>query len=354
MNNIDIKSLVCPHILNMQAYSSARAEYEGNEGVFLDANENSLGSVTNEQHNRYPDPLQTQLKALIAQQYHINTHQLFLGNGSDECINVLVQSFCIPGKDKVMILPPSFAMYEHAARVCNIERIEVLLTENTFQLNLDKMLATINTENRLKIIFICSPNNPTGNIINEKDIETILNNFNGLVVIDEAYQDFAKSKSWISRLDDFKNLVVINTFSKSWGMADARLGALYASTEIIHYMNVIKMPYNINQHTINLGIEALNKIAIKNKYIDTLNENKKWLLAEMQQINTIQHIYPTDANYILFKVDDANALYKHFILHKVIVRNRDKAPLLKGCLRVSVGTKTENKKFIEVLKNYKS
>jgi len=351
MKNIDIKNLVCPHVLSMQAYSSARMEYEGKEGVFLDANENSLGSVTDEVHNRYPDPLQSDLKIEIAALENIAANQIFLGNGSDECINVLIQCFCVSGKDKVVILPPTFSMYEHAAHVMNIGITEVFLKEETFQLNVDEIL-TQSKDNAVKIIFICSPNNPTGNLMNEQAIETVLNSFNGLVVIDEAYQDFAGNKSWVTRLNEFKNLVVINTFSKAWGMADARLGMLFANKEIIQYLNIIKMPYNVTQHTINLALEALNKLDVKNQFINELLSGRKWLENQMKEIKFIYKIYPSDANFILFKVEDANGLYKYLLSKKVIVRNRDKAPLLKGCLRVSVGTAAENSKFIEALKEY--
>jgi histidinol-phosphate aminotransferase len=351
MKNIDIKNLVCPHVLSMQAYSSARMEYEGKEGVFLDANENSLGSVTDEVHNRYPDPLQSDLKNEIAALENIAANQIFLGNGSDECINVLIQCFCVSGKDKVVILPPTFSMYEHAAHVMNIGITEVFLKEETFQLNVDEIL-TQSKDNAVKIIFICSPNNPTGNLMNEQAIETVLNSFNGLVVIDEAYQDFAGNKSWVTRLNEFKNLVVINTFSKAWGMADARLGMLFANKEIIQYLNTIKMPYNVTQHTINLALEALNKVDIKKQFVNELLSGRKWLENQMKEIKFIQKIYPSDANFILFKVEDANGLYKYLLSKKVIVRNRDKAPLLKGCLRVSVGTAAENSKFIEALKEY--
>ncbi len=352
---INIKNLVCPHILTMQAYSSARMEYEGKEGVFLDANENSLGSVTDELHNRYPDPLQTDLKIELARYEQLHTDQIFLGNGSDECINVLIQCFCISGKDKVMIFPPSFSMYEHASHVMNIGIKEVLLQEETFQLRLDEIKKVMESEQeKLKLIFICSPNNPTGNLINENDIEELLSVFKGLVVIDEAYQDFAGNSSWTERLDEFQNLVVIKTFSKAWGMADARLGMLFANPEIIHYMNVIKMPYNVSQHTIQLALEALRKKDKKESFIRELLEGRAMLEREMQKIPFIEKVYPSDTNFILFRVPDANGLYQYLLGQKVIVRNRDKAPLLKGCLRVSVGTKEENEKFIIALKNYKA
>ena len=252
-----------------------------------------------------------------------------------------------------MILPPSFSMYEHAARVMNVEINEVLLQEETFSLKVDIIKNEIEQAGaHLKIIFICSPNNPTGNLINEKDIEEVLRSFDGLVVIDEAYQDFAGNRSWVERLKEFQNLVVIKTFSKAWGMADARLGMLYADEAIVHYLNVIKMPYNVNQHTRNLVLEALQKLDKKKRFILELLVGRKMLEKELQKIPFIQKIYPSDANFILFKVEDANALYQYLLLQKVIVRNRDKAPLLKGCLRVSVGTKEENEIFINSLKNY--
>lgn len=352
MKKINIKNLVCPHILDMKAYSSARMEYKGKEGAFLDANENSFGSVTDELHNRYPDPLQSDLKAELARNEQLNTDQIFLGNGSDECINVLIQSFCRSGKDKVMILPPSFSMYEHASNVMNIELVQVLLREESFQLNIDEMLLQMEKNSDLKIIFICSPNNPTGNLIDEKDIEKILNAFNGLVVIDEAYQDFTAKKSWVSRIHAYNNLVVIKTFSKAFGMADTRVGMLFADAEIIHYMNTIKMPYNISQHSIDLAKEALGKSEIKQKFVDDLIKGRKWLEYKMKEIQLVQNIYPSDANFILFKVNDADAVYNYLLSKQVIIRNRDKAPLLKGCLRVSVGTPHENEIFIEALKSY--
>lgn len=354
MKKINIHTLVRPHILAMKPYSSARSEYEGNDGVFLDANENSLGSVCEELHNRYPDPLQIQVKQKLAQQENVNTNQIFIGNGSDECIDVLVRAFCEPKEDAVIVCPPVFSMYEHSAHAQNVKVTEVLLLENSFQLNVEEILNQIKINDKVKIIFICSPNNPTGNLIALNDIESILHAFDGLVVVDEAYQDFSCNESWTNRLNEFQNLVVIKTFSKAYGMADARIGMLYANEEIVHYMNVIKLPYNINQHTQLLALEALNKLEIKENFVQELNQGRKYLEDELAQISFIQKIYPSDANYILFKVEDANHLYRYLIQHKIIVRNRTNAPLLTGCLRVSVGTKNENEKFIEVLKNYQA
>ena len=351
MQKIEINKLIRPHILKMKPYSSARAEYTGDDGIFLDANENPIGSVCEELHNRYPDPLQLKVKEKLAHQENLNINQIFLGNGSDECIDVLIRAFCEPKDDKIIVCPPVFSMYEHSAHSQNVEVVEVLLKEETFQLDVSVMLSL---SKQVKIIFICSPNNPTGNLMHEKDIENILTNFDGLVLIDEAYQDFSANESWTNRLSEFKNLVVIKTFSKAFGMADTRLGMLYANEEIIHYLNTIKLPYNISEYTQELALRALNNIEQKNKFVDELINGRKFLENELSQISFVKTIYKSDANYILIKVEDANDLYKYLIRNKIIVRNRNSAPLLKGCLRVSVGTQIENERFIEIFKKYKS
>lgn len=352
MKKNNIKNLVRQHIVAMKPYSSARAEYTGDDAVFLDANENPIGSVTQELHNRYPDPLQVALKERLAIQENLTAQQIFIGNGSDECIDVLIRAFCEPKEDAILVCPPVFSMYEHAAHSQNVSVIEVLL-KNNFQLQVDEILHAILQENlHTKIIFICSPNNPTGNLINEEDIIFLLNNFVGLVVIDEAYQDFAQNESWTKQLSVYQNLVVIKTFSKAYGMADARLGMLFAHEEIIHYMNTIKLPYNVNKHSQLLAQEAIENQHKKNEFVSYLIIGRNYLESELSKIPYIHQIFPSDANYILFKVDDANALYLYLIQHKIVVRNRDNSPLLKGCLRVSVGTKEENNRFIEVLKKY--
>jgi histidinol-phosphate aminotransferase len=353
MSNINIDNIVCAHIKKMSAYSSARSEYKGKNAIFLDANENSLGSVTQTIHNRYPDPLQMNVKTMLAEIEAVPVEQIFLGNGSDECIDVLIRCFCDPQQqDKIMVCPPVFSMYEHAANIQNIGIEEVLLHPETFQLDLNAILNKIESDKRLKIIFICSPNNPTGNLINPKDIETILDKFDGLVAVDEAYQDFADNISWTAQLKHYENLVVIKTFSKVWGMADARIGMLYASEKIIGYMNVIKMPYNVNQHSQHLAMEALQNIAQKEAYAKTLIAGKNYLYVELQTISYIQKVYPSDANFIVIKTADANALYSYLIDNHIVVRNRDKAPLMKGCLRISVGTQEENERLVEVLREY--
>lgn len=352
MKNINIDNLVCAHIKNMHAYSSARLEYDGKQAIFLDANENSLGSVTNTLHNRYPDPLQYDIKVALAHIEHLNTDQIFLGNGSDECIDVLVRCFCNSSKDEILICPPVFPMYEHAANVHHVKINEINLLPEIFQLDIDKIITEVEQNKQLKIIFICTPNNPTGNSINKNDIQLLLQKFDGLIVIDEAYQDFSDKESCLSMLNEYQNLVVIKTFSKAWGMADARLGMLYAHQDIISFMNVIKMPYNVNQHSQNLALEALHNVDKKNEYVNILNNNRTYLLTEMSKINWIQKIFSTDANFILFRVEDANKAYKYLLDNGIVVRNRDKAPLLKGCLRVSIGTQAENEKFIEALKKY--
>ncbi len=352
MKKINIDELVRPHILHMKPYSSARLEYEGNDGVFLDANENPYGSVSGGQHNRYPDPLQMQIKEKLAKVEQVREEQIFLGNGSDECIDVLVRAFCEPQKDAILVCPPVFSMYEHVAEAQNIDIARVLLQPETFQLDMPAIRSKIAEMPNLKIIFICSPNNPTGNLIHADDIEVLLQEFSGLVFVDEAYLDFSGQTTWVHRLQEFDNLVVIQTFSKSYGMADARLGILYAQERVVHFMNTIKLPYNVNQYSQELALKALDKISVKDQYVSELTAGRDYLMNELAFIPLVQKVYPSDANYILFRVQDANALYAYLIQHKIIVRNRDSAPLLKGCLRVSVGTEAENQRFISVLKQY--
>jgi histidinol-phosphate aminotransferase len=352
MKKINTDNIVNTHVKKMSAYSSARAEYKGKSAIFLDANENSIGSVTQTIHNRYPDPLQIKVKEELAKIELISIEQIFLGNGSDECIDVLIRCFCESGNDSIMTFPPVFSMYEHAAHIQNIGVEEILLLPETFQLDMENILLKIESEKNLKIIFICSPNNPTGNLINKEDIETILNKFDGLVVVDEAYQDFSGNTSWVSKINEFENLVVIKTFSKVWGMADARIGMLFSNKSIIDYMNIIKMPYNVNQNSQNLALEALQNIAQKNNFVVKLNEGKEYLLEELNQISYIQKVYPSDANFLVIKTADANHLYNYLTNNHIIVRNRDKAPLMKGCLRISIGTKAENEQLINILKKY--
>jgi histidinol-phosphate aminotransferase len=347
---INIKSLVRSHIPGMKPYSSARLEYEGHDGIFLDANENPFGSVSGHKHNRYPDPLQVAVKEKLAEKEKVSPEQLFIGNGSDECIDVLIRAFCEPDKDKILICPPVFSMYEHSAHSQNVQVTQVLLKEN-FQLDVESIKKN---KDEVKIIFLCSPNNPTGNLFHKEDIEDILNSFDGLVLIDEAYQDFSGEESWIDKLNVYENLVVIKTFSKAYGMADARLGILYAHPEIIHYLNTIKLPYNVNKYSQELALKALDNIDLKNKFVEDLVDGRRLLLQEMQKISFILKIYPSDANYILFKVDDADHLYNFLVSKRIIIRNRSKMPLCEGCLRVTVGTTMENEKFIGVLKTYKN
>ena len=353
MKNLEINKLVRPHIPGMKPYSSARLEYEGKDGIFLDANENALGSVTKELHNRYPDPLQVAIKEKLSKIEHVNTDQIFLGNGSDECIDLLIRAFCEPGKESILVCPPVFGMYEHAAHSQNVKMEAVLLTEENFQLNVEEIKRVIQAKGKdLKIIFICSPNNPTGNLMHTKDIEAVLNSFGGIVLIDEAYQDFSGNETWTKRLPEFQNLVVIKTFSKAWGMADARLGMLYADAEIIHYLNTIKLPYNVNQYTQQLALDALEHLSIKEQFVNELNASRVFLESELDKDPAVLKRYPSDANFILFKVNDADKLYRYMLEHRVILRNRNKAPLCSGCLRVTVGTKEENQIFLETLREY--
>lgn len=353
MSKTDLKKWVRPHILQMKPYAAARLEFEGPASVFLDANENPYGSVSGGSYNRYPDPLQVAVKAKLAELQGLCPDQIFLGNGSDECIDLLIRIGCEPGKDSVLYCPPVFSMYEHAAKASNVGVEEVLLEPETFQLDVPAVLKRIRENENIRILFLCSPNNPTGNLIRVQDIETLLREFPGIVLIDEAYQDFTDAPSWIKRLGEFNNLAVIQTFSKSWGMANARLGMLYADPELVHFLNTIKMPYNVNEHTQQVILQALEHPDKRDAFVRAMNAERVNLEAELDQLPLVIKRYPTDANYILFKVAEADKLYEHLVQHGVIVRNRNKAPLCSGCLRVSVGNREENEKFLNALKNFK-
>ncbi|MEO8712338.1 MAG: histidinol-phosphate transaminase [Parafilimonas sp.] len=330
-------------------YSSARSEFEGDAQIFLDANENSLGSVLNNNFHRYPDPLQKKLKEKISAIKNIPTENIFIGNGSDEAIDLLIRAFCNPSKDNILIFPPTYGMYEVAAEINDVAINKVLLTEN---FHLDIYAAKEGIDENTKVIFVCSPNNPTGNLLNTESIEWLLQNFTGIVVIDEAYIDFADKESWIKRLSEFPNLVVLQTLSKAWGLAGLRIGFAYASKEIIDVFNKIKPPYNISEATQQLALQALqNEEQAKEKTI-VLIQQKERLLHDFSQFNFIQKIYPSDANFILVKVYDANAWYKYLLSKNIVVRNRSNQSLCENCLRITVGTPPENDVLLIALKKY--
>lgn len=349
METFNLNLLLRPHLRNFKPYASARTEYTGSEGIFLDANENPIGSAGDTISNRYPDPLQIHVKQKLAGIKGVLKEQIFLGNGSDEAIDLMVRAFCEPGIDNILVCPPSYGMYETAANLNNIRMKEVLLTED-FQLNVPEILQQIDAFT--KIIFVCSPNNPTGNLIHSDSIELLLRSFKGIVVVDEAYIDFSSSPSWIERLGEFPNLIVLQTFSKAWGMAGIRLGMAFASEEIIKIFNAIKPPYNISTLTQQQAMKALTNHEAMEVMVSEMNKQRDELMATLEGKSYVVRLYPTDANFFLMKVSDPDALYQFLIRNKVIVRNRNKAPLCGGCVRISVGTTDENKRLLELMDEF--
>jgi histidinol-phosphate aminotransferase len=347
MFNLD--ALVRTNIRTLKPYSSARDEFKGEASIFLDANENSLGSPLVKWYNRYPDPLQLKVKEKIAFIKKIPVDQIFLGNGSDEAIDLLYRCFCEPGIDEVVIFPPTYGMYEVSANINNVKLNRVQLTEQ-FQLDLEALEQAIKPST--KIIWICSPNNPTGNSIDREAIEMILNNFDGLVVIDEAYINFSRQKSWLSDLQDYPNLVVLQTLSKAWGLAGIRLGMAFASPEIIGYLNKVKPPYNISEPVQELAVKALEEIGQVNDMIVTLVNERQNMVTSLLQNEEVVKIYPSDANFLLVKFKDASGLYKYFVEQGIVVRDRSNVVLCEGCLRITVGTPQENQKLLGSLNSF--
>jgi histidinol-phosphate aminotransferase len=345
---MEIKDLQRENIKNLKPYSTARDEFKGQATVFLDANENSFGSPLPANYNRYPDPLQLDVKDAISKIKGVPIENTFLGNGSDEAIDLLFRAFCNPGKDNVIILPPTYGMYEVSANINDVEVRKVDLLPN-FQLDLEKIAETIDVNT--KIIFICSPNNPTGNSITRTDIETILANFKGLVVVDEAYINYAKQKTFIQELTEYANLVVLQTFSKAWGLAALRLGMAFSSRQVIDILNKVKPPYNINQATQDLALEALKNIQKVNEWIKITVAERERLSSELAKLSLVIEVYPSDANFILVKVTDAQKTYNDLVDKGIIVRDRSKVSLCEGCLRITVGTTEENNELISVLTN---
>ncbi|MEJ5996208.1 histidinol-phosphate transaminase [Pedobacter sp. Du54] len=343
---MDIKALQRENIKTLKPYSTARDEFKGQASVFLDANENNFGSPLPANYNRYPDPLQLDLKDAISKIKGVPIENTFLGNGSDEAIDLLFRAFCNPGKDNVIILPPTYGMYEVSANINDIEIRKVDLLPN-FQLDLEKIAETIDAHT--KMIFICSPNNPTGNSINRTDIETILANFKGLVVIDEAYINFAKQKTFIQELTEYANLVVLQTFSKAWGLAALRLGMAFSSVPVIDILNKVKPPYNINQATQDLALAALANIKQVNEWIKTIVTERERLSNKLANLAIVKKVYPSDANFILVEVSDALGTYNTLVEKGIIVRDRSKVALCEGCLRITIGTIEENNQLITIL-----
>lgn len=339
----DLKDLVRRNVWNMKPYSSARDEFQGNASVFLDANENPY----NGPYNRYPDPMQWELKEKIAALKGVKRESIFLGNGSDEAIDLVIRAFCEPGADNIVSIDPSYGMYEVAANVNNVAFRKVRL-DDRFDLDTDRLLEAAADDT--KVIFLCSPNNPTGNNLSRHRLYQVLDAFQGIVVIDEAYVDFSTEPSFLGELENFPNLMVLQTMSKAWGAAGIRLGMAFASPEIITVLNKIKYPYNVNLLTQEYALSRLNETRNKEMQVETIIHERERLQEELPKINCVRKIYPTDANFLLVEVTDANAIYEKLVQRGIIVRNRTNVTLCNGCLRITVGKPDENKELIMVLK----
>lgn len=347
----DLDGLLRNNIKTLAPYSSARDEFSGEAKIFLDANENSLGSPTTKWYNRYPDPHQTKLKEKLSTIKNVPAKNILLGNGSDECIDIIYRVFCNPGRDNVVICPPTYGMYEVSAHINDVEVRKVPLLEN-FQLDLENMEEQV--DDYTKIIWLCSPNNPTGNSLDRRDIETILVNFSGIVVIDEAYINFSRYRSFVQELEEYPNLVVLQTLSKAWGLAGLRLGMAFASEEIINIFNKIKPPYNIGQATQDLVIQGLDRLADVNDMIRLLVQERDKLQQQLSTVPLVEKVYPSDANFLLVKVRDAATLYKTLIEKGIVVRDRSNVQLCENCLRITVGTPQENEALLNNLHSLSS
>ncbi|GJN57832.1 histidinol-phosphate transaminase [Elizabethkingia anophelis] len=343
MKNFNLENLVRPNILKLKPYSSARDEYKGSTGVFLDANENPFGNL-----NRYPDPYQKEVKEKLSALKSIPVSQIFLGNGSDEVIDLVFRIFCTPGRDKALVFTPTYGMYEVSANINDTELLQLPLNRD-FQIDKESIIPFLTDEN-LKIIFICSPNNPTGNSI--ENVDFILENFNGIVFVDEAYIDFSTQKSWTEKLSQYPNLVISQTFSKARGLAAVRVGIAYSSPEIIALFNKTKPPYNVSQLNQEAALIALLDAKKYQSEIKTILAEKERLEKEFLQLSLIKKIYPSDANFILVEVNDADGIYNNLVQQKIITRNRNS--VIAGCIRITIGTTEENNQLIAALKAYKN
>ena len=348
--SFDLEKLVRSSIRMVKPYSSARDEFSGDAKVFLDANENSLGSPLKKWYNRYPDPHQSQLKTVIGQIKQVEPANIFLGNGSDECIDLLYRAFCEPGVDNVILCPPTYGMYEVSAAINDVEVRKAPLTPD-FQLDPEAIADRM--DEHTKIIWLCSPNNPSGNSIHYQDIEWLLNNFEGLVVIDEAYINFSRQRSFVPELKEYPNLVILQTFSKAWGLAGLRLGMAFASAGIIQWINNIKPPYNINQVTQELALEALEELGQVNDMIREIVLMRDELATVLLRIPVVEKVYPSDANFLLVKVKEPTQIYANLLQEGIVVRDRSNVLLCEGCLRITVGTEAENTQLVDALAKFK-
>jgi histidinol-phosphate aminotransferase len=347
----DFSQLLRENIKNVKPYASARDEYKGKEGIFLDANENPFGSASSDNYNRYPDPLQRDLKEKIAALKRVKPEQIFLGNGSDEPIDLLMRMVCNPGKDNIVITPPTYGMYEVSAAINDVKVKEAPLTEN-YELVADRVLKAVDANT--KIIFLCNPNNPTGNSLSVAEMTKVVEGFKNIVVIDEAYIDFATDQSFLPKLKNYPNLVVLQTFSKAWGMAGLRLGMAFASEEIIKVFNKIKFPYNVNISTQKIVFDSVDNVMKKERMVMDILEQREWLSEELKKMtNLVIKVFPSSANFILVKTKDGRKVYDYLITKKIITRDRSTVLFCEGSLRISIGKKEENQALVNALKEYK-
>jgi histidinol-phosphate aminotransferase len=336
---IELEKLIRPNILKLKPYSSARDEFSGKEGTFLDANENPFGEL-----NRYPDPYQKELKKKLSEIKSIPVENIFIGNGSDEVIDLAFRIFCEPGKDKILTFSPTYGMYEVSAAVNDVEIIKLPLNKE-FQIDFELLEKYLNDVS-IKLIFICSPNNPTGNCLD--NIETVLQKFRGIVIVDEAYNDFSNKESIIPKIEHYPNLIVLQTFSKAWGLAAARIGMAYSGKEIISYFSKVKPPYNVSELNQKAALNALNNTTEFKKRKSIILDQKIWLEKQLPQIKSVIKMYPSNANFILVEVNQADKIYDELVQQKVITRNRNS--VVKNCIRITVGSPEENQKLIGALK----
>lgn len=347
-NSFNLDQLVRPNIKALQPYHSARSDFS--EGLLLDANENSLGSPfpdDNELH-RYPDPAQEKLRDLIAQWRGVRQENVFVGIGSDEGIDLLYRIFCRPGQDRILTTPPTYGMYNVSANIHDITVDQVLLQKDTFQLQVDKILDAVTPDT--KLLLLCSPNNPTGNSFSEEGMAKLVEEFSGIVILDEAYIDFSNRESWARKIAKYPNLIVLQTMSKSFGLAGIRLGMTFANEDIISYMMKVKAPYNVNTLTAKHAVEAFRKLDTIQFNIDAIKKERKRLRNKLNELKAVERIYPSDANFLLVKIDNAKELYEQLANKNIIVRYRGNEPLCESCLRITVGTPDENDRLISVLK----
>ena len=342
---MNLDKLVRPNIQILTPYSSARNEFTGEATVFLDANENPF----NEPYNRYPDPLQREVKAKLAEIKNVKPENIFLGVGSDEGIDLAYRIFCRPGIDNVVAIAPSYGMYEVCADINDIEYRRMSLDDN-FTFSAESLLSA--TDENTKLIWICSPNNPTGNAYPPELIQEVARRFNGIVMVDEAYIDFSSKGSMVNHLNEYQNVIVLQTFSKAWGRAGLRLGVAYASAEIINYYNKVKYPYNVNSITQDMALQALNDISTVTAWVTELIKSRTSLANALNTLNCVKHIYPSDANFLLIKVDNPDNLYSFLCKKGIIVRNRNRVEKCAGCLRITIGTNDENEQLLNAIKDY--